>query len=98
MDSLPVSGVIIPLTVQLIKLKALLLNPLLDFDQLVLLKRRRGQLGLPVNHKCNSGIKQTGYDNQIALLSLARPDLPVLPNLPTEWNYNYGLCRVKIDL
>ncbi len=49
---------------------ALLANPLLEFEELVLLKRRRGQLGLPVNHKCNSGIEQTGYDNEIALLSL----------------------------
>jgi formylglycine-generating enzyme required for sulfatase activity len=48
---------------------ALLANPLLEFEQLVLLKRRRGQLGLPVNHKCNSGIEQTGYDNEIARLS-----------------------------
>ncbi len=49
---------------------ALLSNPLLDFDELILLKRKRGQLGLPVNHKCNTGIKRTGYDNEIAALSL----------------------------
>ena len=48
--------------------EALLSNPLLDFEKLLLLKRRRGQLGLPVNHKCNSGIKRTGYDNEIAVL------------------------------
>lgn len=47
---------------------ALLSNPLLDFDRLLLLKRKRGQLGLPVNHKCNSGISPTGYDNEIAVL------------------------------
>ena len=41
---------------------ALLSNPLLDFEKL-LLKRRRGQLGLPVSHKCNTGIERTGYDN-----------------------------------
>ncbi len=56
-----------------LKAEALLANPLLDFDRLVLLKRRRGQLGLPVNHKCNSGIPQTGYDNEIAVLSPVRP-------------------------
>ena len=54
--------------------EALLSNPLLDFDQLLLLKRKRGQLGLPVNHKCNSGIERTGYDNEIAVLSSVRPD------------------------
>jgi formylglycine-generating enzyme required for sulfatase activity len=53
---------------------ALLSNPLLDFDGLLVLKRKRGQLGLPVNHKCNSGIERTGYDNEIAVLSPVRPD------------------------
>jgi len=52
--------------------EALLDNPLLGFGQLLLLKRRRGQLGLPVNHKCNTGIEQTGYDNEIAVLSAVR--------------------------
>ncbi|MBN2316552.1 MAG: SUMF1/EgtB/PvdO family nonheme iron enzyme [Sedimentisphaerales bacterium] len=53
--------------------EALLSNPLLDFEQLLLLKRKLGQLGLPVNHKCNSGIERTGYDNEIAILSSVRP-------------------------
>ncbi|UCG57240.1 MAG: SUMF1/EgtB/PvdO family nonheme iron enzyme, partial [Phycisphaerales bacterium] len=57
-----------------LRYEALLSNPLLDFDELLLLKRRRGQLGLPVNHKCNSGIKRTGYDNEIAVLSPLRPN------------------------
>ena len=53
---------------------SLLSNPLLDFDKLLLLKRKRGQLGLPVNHKCNTGIERTGYDNEIAILEPIRPD------------------------
>ncbi len=53
---------------------ALLSNPLLDFKKLLLLKRRRGQLGLPVNHKCNSGIERTGYDNEITVLTPVRTD------------------------
>ncbi len=52
---------------------ALLSNPLLDFEKLLLLKRKRGQLGLPVNHKCNTGIERAGYDNEIAVLSSVRP-------------------------
>jgi len=52
--------------------RALLGNPLLDFDKLLLLKRKRGQLGLPVNHKCNTGINRTGYENEIAVLSDVR--------------------------
>ena len=58
---------------QRLQREALMSNPLLDFDELLLLKRKRGQLGLPVNHKCNSGIEQTGYDNQIAVLSPLDP-------------------------
>ena len=57
-----------------LKYEALLSNPLLDFDRLLVVKRKRGQLGLPVNHKCNSGIERTGYDNEIAILSPVRPD------------------------
>ena len=53
--------------------EALLANPLLDFEKLLVLKRRKGQHGLPVNHKCNSGLKRTGYDNEIAVLSPAGP-------------------------
>ena len=53
---------------------ALLSNPLLDFERLLLLKRKREQLGLPVNHKCNSGISRGGYDNEIAVLSPVGPD------------------------
>ncbi len=53
--------------------EALLANPALEFDKLIVLKRKRGQHGLPVNHKCNSGIKPTGYDNEITVLSPARP-------------------------
>ncbi|MHC4533014.1 MAG: SUMF1/EgtB/PvdO family nonheme iron enzyme [Planctomycetota bacterium] len=53
---------------------ALLSNPILDFKKLLLLKRKRGQLGLPVNHKCNTGIERTGYDNEIAVFSPVHTD------------------------
>ena len=52
----------------------LIANPLIDFDELIVLKRKRGQLGLPVNHKCNSGIEPTGYDNEIATWPIKRGD------------------------
>ena len=44
---------LLPLADELEKLQydSLLSNPLLDFKKLLLLKRKRGQLGLPVNHK-----------------------------------------------
>ena len=60
-----------------LRAEALLANPLLDpavMPGLLVLKRRRGQLGLPVNHMCNTGIRQTGYDNELAVLSPVRPD------------------------
>ena len=84
------------LTEQLEKLRydSLLSNPLLDFDRLLLLKRKRGQLGLPVNHKCNAGIKRTGYDNEIAILE------PIGPNgkLRTLYRPAGGEFVGEIDL
>ena len=48
---------------------ALLANPLLDFDQLFLVKRREGMLGLPQNWQGNCAISSKEYDNEISLLS-----------------------------
>ena len=47
--------------------EALLANPLLDFDK-ILLVRRKGT-ALPANWQGNSSMKKTGYDNEIAVLS-----------------------------
>ena len=49
-------------------------NPLLDFDRLLVVKRRaKSHLGLPCNWQSNSSIGSTGYDNEIAVLSPVRP-------------------------
>jgi len=82
-----------------LKRKALLANPLLDFDKLLVVKRGqrqsdyRGNIdpawgfakihaerytgifkhGMPTNHECNSSMKRTGYDDQIAILSVSQP-------------------------
>jgi formylglycine-generating enzyme required for sulfatase activity len=53
--------------------EALLENPLLEFGKLILLKRKRGALGLPTNHQCNACLKHTGYGNEIVVLSAVRP-------------------------
>jgi formylglycine-generating enzyme required for sulfatase activity len=53
---------------------AMLANPLLDVDQLLVLQRRRGQLGLPTNHQCNSTLKRRGYDNRLAVYNLRHPN------------------------
>ncbi len=55
---------------------ALLANPLLEFDKLLVVKRRGG-LGLPQNWQGNSSIGTRGYDNELAILSLKDPDAPL---------------------
>ncbi len=52
--------------------EALLANPVLDFDELLLIKRR-GNLGLPQNWQGNCVMKGN-YDNEIMTLSPVRPD------------------------
>ena len=51
--------------------EALLANPLLDFDRLLVLKRKKAVF--PTNHECNWSLNRTGYDNEIAVLSPVRP-------------------------
>ncbi|MBL7043590.1 MAG: SUMF1/EgtB/PvdO family nonheme iron enzyme [Pirellulaceae bacterium] len=54
-----------------LRTEALLANPLLDFDRLLLIKRR-GNLGLPQNWQGNC-VMRGGFDNEIAVLSPVRP-------------------------
>lgn len=54
--------------------EALLANPLLDFDRLLLIERNANQLGLPQNWEGNSSLPHAGYQNQLAVLSPLRPD------------------------
>ncbi len=53
---------------QKLKAEALMANPLLDFDRLLLV-RRKGHSGLPQNWQGNSSLPKKGYDNEIAVLS-----------------------------
>jgi formylglycine-generating enzyme required for sulfatase activity len=53
---------------------ALLANPLLDFDQLLLIKRGAGNLGLPQNWQGNCAVSRAGYDNEICVMSPVAPD------------------------
>ncbi len=48
--------------------EALLANPLLDFEELILVKRGADNLGLPANYHGNSDLPPAGYDNEIAVL------------------------------
>jgi len=55
---------------------ALLANPLLDFDRLLLVKRNANSpnLGLPQNWQGNCALPRSGFTNEIAVLSPVRPD------------------------
>jgi len=57
-----------------LRAEALLANPLLDFERLLLVKRGAGKLGLPNNYESNSSLEPAGYTNEIAVLSPVRPD------------------------
>ena len=53
--------------------EALLSNPLLDFDKLLLVKRK-GHHGLPQNWQGNCALPRSGYDNEICALNMRDPD------------------------
>ncbi|MEI7899746.1 MAG: SUMF1/EgtB/PvdO family nonheme iron enzyme [bacterium] len=74
--------------------EALLANPLLNFDRLLLVKRGANQLGLPQNWQVNSSTGRYGYDNEIAILS------PVGPNgkLTTFYKPEGGKFVGDLDL
>ena len=54
--------------------EALLANPLLRFDKLLLLKHDASRFRLPRNDACYSSIPQTGYDCEIVTLSPVSPE------------------------
>jgi len=53
--------------------EALLANPLLDFEKLLLVRRTPNQLGLPNNYEGNSSLPPDGYTNDLAVLSPVGP-------------------------
>jgi len=60
-----------------LRLEALLANPLLGFDKVLVVKRSAGNLGLPANWQGNSSIGKAGYDNELAVFSILHPDAPL---------------------
>ncbi len=50
--------------------EALLANPLLDFEKMLVIKRKSNNIGLPANWQGNCSMGKQGYDNEIALLSV----------------------------
>jgi formylglycine-generating enzyme required for sulfatase activity len=53
---------------------ALLANPLLKFDRLLVIERGAGNLGMPVNWDSNTGLGTSGFDNRLCVLSPVRPE------------------------
>ena len=55
--------------------EALLANPLLDFDRLLLVKRhaKGPKMGLPQNWQGNCALPRKGYDDEITVMSPVRP-------------------------
>jgi len=70
------SGVTPEVTAALAQLRseALLANPLLNFERLLLVQRDPKRLGLPQNWEGNSSLPHDGFNNQIEVLSPVRPD------------------------
>jgi formylglycine-generating enzyme required for sulfatase activity len=54
--------------------EALLANPLLDFDRLLMVRRRADRMGLPLNFYGNTDLAPTGYENTLVTLSPPAPD------------------------
>jgi formylglycine-generating enzyme required for sulfatase activity len=56
--------------------ESMLANPLIDFDELLIVRRgaRKHGMGLPANWQSNSSVAKTGYDNELAALSIRSPD------------------------
>ena len=73
---------------------ALLANPLIDFDKLLLVKRSERNLGLPHNWVTNASVGRTNYDNELATLS------PVSPTgqLATLYKPDKGAFVGDVDL
>ncbi|MAG94677.1 MAG: hypothetical protein CMJ48_13160 [Planctomycetaceae bacterium] len=55
---------------------ALLANPLLNFEELLLVKRGSSspKLGLPMNWQGNCSLPKSGFDDEVAVLSPVRPE------------------------
>jgi len=65
------AGKAAPARLKAFQAEALLANPLMDFDKLMLVKRRN--LALVANWQGHSSLKGTGYDNEIVVLSPVAP-------------------------
>jgi formylglycine-generating enzyme required for sulfatase activity len=77
--------------------EALLANPLLAFDKLLLIKRGAGSLGLPANWQANCSTGRSGYDNQIAVLSPVGPQGKLTTLLKPRTSEFVGDMKLDFD-
>ncbi|MDO4571290.1 MAG: SUMF1/EgtB/PvdO family nonheme iron enzyme [Planctomycetia bacterium] len=54
----------------LLRREALLANPDVDFRQILFIKRKDSQLGLPHNYNSNSVLPKSGYENTIQMIDI----------------------------
>lgn len=59
---------------EILQRAALLANPLLDFDRLLMIRRRADHLGLPTNSNGNDDLAPAGYDNTLVAHPLRAAD------------------------
>ncbi len=79
--------------------EALLANPLIDFDELLVVRRSASSpsFGLPCNWQSNSVLPKTGYDNTIAALNMRRPDAPLRTVFKPEKDVFVGDVELHYD-
>ena len=93
LDKMAEQGTTPPAEFTALKREALLANPLLDFERLLIIRRRIGRdatrfdggmwgfnsrsLGIPDTGSGNTILPRKGFDNEIAVLSPVRPDGPL---------------------
>ena len=87
-----------------LKREALLANPLLDFDRIMLIRRNLGsqarkamgsQLGFPtLNSHTMDTVRHTGWDNEIAVMTNLRDE----PQLETFYKPDGGLIVAQFDI
>jgi len=96
---LAASGLTPELTAALAQLRsdALLANPLLDFERLLLVQRDANKLGLPQNWEGNSSLPCDGFNNQIVVLSPVRPNGELRPLFHPEGGRFVGDVDLDFD-
>ncbi len=83
-------------TLRALQSEALLANPLLDFERLLLIRRKSNSptLGLPMNWQGNGSLPRTGFDDELAVLS----PLPSGEQLTTLYKPQSGSFIGDVDL